>query len=132
MNKIFLIGRLTKDPDLRYTSTNIAVVSFTLAVNRNFKNQSGEIEADFINCLAFKNQAENLAKYQKKGSQIAVSGRLQVRDYQDKNGSTRYITEVVCDDIQYLDSKKNDTNTDFYNATEAINKLDIKDEDLPF
>lgn len=132
MNKIFLIGRLTKDPDLRYTSINIAVVSFTLAVNRNFKNQSGETEADFINCLAFKNQAENLAKYQKKGSQIAVSGRLQVRDYQDKNGSTRYITEVVCDDIQYLDSKKNDTNTDFYNATEALNKLEIKDEDLPF
>lgn len=129
MNKIILIGRLTKDVDLRYTNSQIAVANFTLAVNRNFKNQNGEIEADFINCIAFKNQAENLSKFQKKGSQIAVSGRLQIRNYQDQNGNTRYISEVVCDDVQYLDKAEIKEENDFYKQTE---KLNISVDDLPF
>ena len=93
MNKVFLIGRLVRDPELRYTGTNIPVATFSIAVNRNFANAAGEREADFINCVVWDKQAENLVKYQKKGNQIAVDGRIQTRNYEDKDG--KRVKEVV-------------------------------------
>ncbi len=108
MNKVFLIGRLVRDPELRYTSSNIPVATFSLAVNRNFTGQNGERETDFINIAVWRKQAENLQKYCSKGSQIAIDGRIQVRDYEDQNGQKRYVTEVVAESIQFLDTKKQD------------------------
>ena len=105
MNKALLIGRLTKDPELRATSTGRNVCQFSIAVNRNFTNANGEREADFINCVVWDKQAENLVKYQKKGNQIAVDGRIQTRNYEDKDGKRVYVTEVVADRVQFLDSR---------------------------
>lgn len=105
MNKVILIGRLTKDADLRATTSGTAVASFTLAVDRPFKAQDGKKEVDFINCIAWRKQAENVSKYVHKGSLIAVEGRLQVRKY-EKDGQPRWITEVVADNITFLESKK--------------------------
>ena len=109
MNKVFLIGHLVKDPELRYTSSNIPVTSFTLAVNRNFINQNGEKEVDFINIVAWKKQAENIHKYCFKGSKVAIDGRLQTRTYEDQNGQKRYVTEVVSENIEFLSAKKEET-----------------------
>lgn len=105
MNKVFLIGRLTRDPELRYTGNNTPVASFTVAVDRTFTNQSGEREADFIPVVIWRKQAENVKNYVSKGSQIAVEGRLQVRTYDDQNGQKRYVTEVVADSVQFLDTR---------------------------
>ena len=105
MNKVFLIGRLTRDPELRYTSSNLPVCSFTVAVNRNFTNQSGEREADFINIVVWRKQAENIKNYLKQGSQIAIDGRIQTRSYDGEDGKKRYVTEVIADNVQFLDSK---------------------------
>ncbi len=110
LNKVVLIGRLTRDPELRYTTNqNIAVVTFTLAVNRPYSRdqQSGNDtnNADFIQCTAWRNQAENVSKYITKGSLVAVDGRLQTRDYMDKDNVRRYVTEVVCDSVVFLESK---------------------------
>ena len=104
MNKVFLIGRLTRDPELRYTSSNIPSVRFTLAVNRTFQNQNGEREADFINIVAWRNQAENVKKYVTKGSLVAVEGRIQTGSY-EKDGQRVYTTDVVADSVQFLESK---------------------------
>ena len=105
MNKVLLIGRLARDPELRYTGTNLPVASFTLAVSRNFTGQNGEREADFINIVVWRKQAENCKNYIKQGSQVAIDGRIQTRTYDDQNGQKRYITEVVADNVQFLDSK---------------------------
>jgi single-strand DNA-binding protein len=105
MNKVVLIGRLTKDPDLRYTSSNVPAASFTIAVNRPFQNQSGVREADFINVVIWRKQAENVKKYITKGSLVAVEGRIQTRNYDDKDGKKVYVTEVVADNVQFLESK---------------------------
>ena len=105
MNKILLIGRLTKDPELRYTQSGTAVASFTLAVNRNFTNQNGEREADFINCIAWQKAAEFVSQYFKKGQQMALEGRLQVRSYDDNNGQRRWVTEVVTEKVEFVGSK---------------------------
>ena len=105
MNKVFLIGRLTADPELRYTSSNLPVASFSLAVNRNFTSQSGEREADFINIVVWNKQAENCKNYLNKGSQVAIAGRIQVSKYQDQSGQNRYRTEVVANNVQFLDTK---------------------------
>lgn len=104
MNKVFLIGRLTRDPELRYTGNNTPVATFSIAVNRNFTNQSGEREADFINIIAWRKQAENIKNYVKKGSQVAIDGRIQTRNY-EQDGVKRYVTEVVADNVQFLDTK---------------------------
>src|SRR6056297_1449137 len=104
MNKTILIGRITKDLELKYTQSNIAYCKFTLAVNRSFK-EDGEYKADFIRCVAWRNQAENLCKYQGKGSHIAVEGRIQTGSYDDQDGKRVYTTDVVCDSIEFLDSK---------------------------
>lgn len=104
MNKVFLIGRLTRDPELRYTGNNTPVATFSIAVNRNFTNQSGEREADFINIIVWRKQAENIKNYVKKGSQVAIDGRIQTRNY-EQDGVKRYVTEVVADNVQFLDTK---------------------------
>ena len=106
MNKAILIGRLTKEPELRYTSSNIACSTFTLAVSRDYTNQNGEREADFISIQVWKKLAENCSKYLAKGSKVAIDGRIQTRSHDDKNGNKRYVTEVVAENVQFLDSKK--------------------------
>ena len=105
MNKVMLIGRLTRDPDLRYTPSNIATVTFSIAVNRPFTNQNGVREADFINIIAWRKQAENVKKYITKGSLVAVEGRIQTRNYDDKDGKKVYVTEVEADNVQFLEPK---------------------------
>ncbi len=151
MNKVILIGRLTKDPELKKTPTDISVVQFTIAVTRPFQGQNGEKQADFINCVAWRNQADNLAKYIKKGGQIAVEGKIQTRSYDDANGIKKFITEVICDQITFLESKKSDSgygdlsqlevppardnrNNDSQESPFADIKsnFDISSDDLPF
>lgn len=105
MNKVILIGRLTKDPELRYTQGGVAVCNFTLAVDRPFTNQEGEREADFIPIVVWRRAAENVAKYLSKGRQTAVEGRIQVRTYDDKDGVRQWRTEVVADNVEFLGSK---------------------------
>ena len=117
MNKVVLIGRLTRDPELRYTGSNIPVATFTLAVNRAFSNQQGEREADFINIVVWRKQAENVKNYLTQGSQAAVEGRLQTRSYDDQNGQKRYVTEVVADNVEFLGSKNSSMNTNNTNAS---------------
>lgn len=105
INNVVLVGRLTKDPDLRYTSSGTAVATFTLAVNRNFSSQSGEKETDFINCVIWRKSAETLANYAKKGSLIGVTGRIQTRNYENQQGQRVYVTEVVAENFQLLESR---------------------------
>lgn len=124
MNKVILIGRLTKDPELRQTTNGTSTTSFTLAVNRNFTNQSGEREADFINCVAWRKQAENVAKYVTKGSQVAVEGRIQVRTYDDPNGKRNWITEIICDNVTFLDSKAS-ASSEYKESNLKSNPFDI-------
>lgn len=137
LNSVVLVGRLTKDPELRYTPSNQAVATFSLAVNRPFKNQNGEREADFINCVIWRQQAENLANWAKKGALIGITGRIQTRGYENQQGQRVYVTEVVADNFQLLESRK-DRETgqsqgygqpDFGRQAEP---MDISDDDLPF
>lgn len=153
MNRAVLVGRLTRDPELRYTPNGVAVANFTIACNRPFKNQQGEQEADFINGVVWRTAAENLANYMKKGNQIGVDGRLQSRRYDDKDGKTVFVTEVVAETVQFLETKKDNQNTN--NNTNNQSKqqqpnqnkqkeesndpfksdgepIDISDDDLPF
>ncbi|HBJ9168443.1 TPA: single-stranded DNA-binding protein [Listeria monocytogenes] len=109
MNRVVLVGRLTKDPDLRYTPAGAAVATFTLAVNRPFKNTQGEQEADFINCVVWRKPAENVANFLKKGSMAGVDGRVQTRNYEDKDGKRVFVTEVVAESVQFLEPKNNNT-----------------------
>ena len=127
MNKVILIGRLTKDPELRTIASGNATTSFTIAVNRNFTNQNGEREADFINCVAWRKQAENVAKYCTKGSQVAVEGRIHTRSYDAQDGTKRYVTEVVADNVTFLGSRasgsqisESSSNTSSYTANSAV------------
>lgn len=105
MNKVILVGRLTKDPELRRTNNDIPVVQFTVAVNRSYQSKNGEKQADFINCVVWRQQAENFAKYMRKGSLIGIDGQIQTRSFDDNNGVKRYVTEVLCDQIHFLESK---------------------------
>lgn len=105
INNVVLVGRLTRDPDLRFTSNGSAVATFNLAVSRNFTNQSGERETDFINCVIWRKPAETLANYAKKGTLIGVTGRIQTRNYENQQGQRVYVTEVVCENFQLLESK---------------------------
>ena len=117
MNKVFLIGRLTRDPELRYTGSNTAVATFSLAVNRNFSNQNGEREADFINIVVWRKQAENVKNFLTQGSQVAIDGRIQTRSYDDQNGQKRYVTEVVADNVEFLGSKNSSSNSNNMNSS---------------
>jgi single-strand DNA-binding protein len=103
LNKAILIGRLTRDPELRYTPSGAAVCTFTLAVDRSYTNQQGEREADFISIVVWRDLAETCGKYLVKGRLVAVSGRLQVRNYEGKDGQRRYVTEVVAEEVQFLE-----------------------------
>ena len=153
INNVVLVGRMTRDAELRYTPSNQAVATFSLAVNRNFKNQSGEREADFINVVIWRQQAENLANWAKKGAQIGITGRIQTRSYDNQQGQRVYVTEVVAESFQLLESRSvrdgqgqggysapsNQAPTqptpDFSrqeNPFGQTNPLDISDDDLPF
>jgi single-strand DNA-binding protein len=105
MNRVVLVGRLTKEVELRYTPSGVAVATFTLAVNRTFTNQQGEREADFINCVVWRKPAENAANFLKKGSLAGVDGRLQSRSYEDKDGKRVFVTEVVAESVQFLEPR---------------------------
>lgn len=111
MNKAVLIGRLTKDPEVRTTASGIKTASFTLAVDRNYKNSDGERETDFIPIVTWRGAAELAEKYLTKGKQLAVSGRIQTRNYEDKEGNRRFVTEVVADELQFLSSVNNQGST---------------------
>lgn len=160
INRVVLVGRLTRDPDLRYTSSGIAVANFTIAVNRPFSNQQGEREADFINCVIWRKPAENLANYMSKGSLIGVDGRIQSRSYDGQDGKRVYVTEVVADSVQFLESRSsnrsastdggqgsgnnqqgqdqnqqqepNQNQSSQNNKNENLEPIDISDDDLPF
>lgn len=141
MNSICLVGRLTKDVELRYTPSNVAVATFTLAVNRTFKNENGEREADFINCVMWRQQAENLANWAKKGALIGITGRIQTRSYDNQQGQRVYVTEVVAENFQLLESKGQGNQGQQRQAQQKApdfsrgantNPLDISDDDLPF
>lgn len=129
LNRVILIGRLTKDPELRYTQSGMAVASFTLAVNRRRANQQGEREADFIPIVVWQKQAENCANYLGKGSLIAVDARLQVRTYDDKEGQRRWVTEVVAENVRFLDKRDSGTSQ---GGNAMGNEVDFTDEDIPF
>ncbi|WP_379970832.1 single-stranded DNA-binding protein [Ectobacillus sp. sgz5001026] len=119
MNRVILVGRLTKDPDLRYTPNGVAVATFTLAVNRPFSNQQGERTADFINCVVWRKQAENVANYLKKGSLAGVDGRVQTRNYEGQDGKRVYVTEIVAESVQFLDTKSSSDQRGSYNSQPA-------------
>lgn len=105
INRVVLIGRLTRDVELRYTGSGVANSSFTIAVNRNFKNANGEREADFINCVIWRKAAENFANFTKKGSLVGIEGRLQTRNYENQQGQRVYVTEVVVENFSFLEPK---------------------------
>lgn len=105
MNNVSLVGRLTRDPELIYTTQNTAVATFTLAVNRRFKNAQGEREADFINCVIWRQQAENLANWLRKGMQVSIVGSIQTRNYENNEGRRVYVTEVLVDNFQSLERR---------------------------
>lgn len=150
INNVVLVGRMTKDAELRYTPSNVAVATFTLAVNRSFKDKDGNREADFINCVIWRQPAENLANWAKKGALVGITGRIQTRNYENQQGQRVYVTEVVADNFQLLESRAvRDNNgqsqsqqTQPQNHSQAeqpynspfgnSNPMDISDDDLPF
>lgn len=136
MNKVILVGRLTRDPDVKNTTSGKSVATFTLAVDRRFKNKDGQKEADFIPIVVWGKQAEFAGQYLNKGSRIGTSGRLQVRSYDDKDGNRRYVTEVVADEIEFL-SSKNDGNgssgaSNNQQAPQSQNQRTVMDLDEDF
>lgn len=137
INNVVLVGRLTRDPELRYTPSNVAVATFSLAVNRNFKNQAGDYEADFISCIMWRQQAENFANWVKKGNLVGITGRIQTRSYDNQQGQRVYVTEVVAESFQILEKKDNAANNASMEnqippSFEKTNPMDISDDDLPF
>ena len=146
LNKVFIMGRLTRDPELRRTQSGTAVTSFSLAVDRDFKSQSGEKETDFIDVVAWRSTAEFVAKYFTKGRMAVVEGRLQIREWKDKDGNNRRSAEVIADNIYFGDSKRDGSGSDYapaygapmggYSApmggASAFAEIDEEDGDLPF
>ena len=162
INRVVLTGRLTKNPEFRVTTSGVSVATFTLAVNRMFTNDQGEKQADFINCVTFRKQAENVNNFLSKGSLVGVDGRLQSRSYDNKEGQRVYVTEVICDSVQFLEPKNSQnqqnnsvqqanhtqTNNNNQNVNRGQNNgysqqhenpfanssgpIDIQDDDLPF
>ena len=145
MNKVMLVGRLTRDPEMRTSTSGMQIASFSLAVNRNFRNKEGNVGADFINVVVFGKQAETIGKYVTKGQQLGVEGRIQTRSYDAQDGTKRYVTEVVADNFEFLSSKNSgsgtasapvnayvDTTSSFYvDEPSKDNGVDISGED-PF
>lgn len=151
INSVCLVGRMTKDAELKHTGNNIAVASFSLAVNRNFKDANGERETDFINCVIWRQQAENLANWAKKGALIGITGRIQTRSYENQQGQRVYVTEVVAENFQMLESRATreggNANNGYSQQQQAPNfsresspfgpfggrnPMDISDDALPF
>lgn len=160
LNRTVLTGRLTKDVNLRYTQSGIAVGSFILAVNRSFTNQQGEREADFVNCIIWRKSAENFANFVHKGSLVGIDGRIQTRNYENQQGQRVYITEVVVDNFSLLESRNSGQNGDSQTSSNTTSgnlpgnhtngsaggstnsgsdpfannsdSIDISDDDLPF
>lgn len=146
LNRVVLVGRLTKDVNLKYTPNGVPVANLTLAVNRTFTNQQGEREADFINVVVWRKPAENAANYLGKGSLAGVDGKLQTRSYEGQDGKRVYVTEVVADSVQFLDSKRDNQQQGSYQNNNRENyqqnkqgpfgyggqSMDISDDDLPF
>ena len=137
INNVVLVGRLTREPELKKTQSGVSFVNFTVAVNRTYTDQSGERQADFISCVVWRAQADNLARYMRQGSLIGIEGRIQTRTYESEQG-TRYITEIVANSIQFLETKSTQSqqqssqssknNDDYYDVSQDI----ITDDDLPF
>lgn len=142
INNIVLVGRMVRDAELKYTPNNQAVATFTLAVNRNFKSQNGDRETDFINCVIWRQQAENLANWAKKGALIGITGRIRTRNYENQQGQRVYVTEVVAESFRLLEfNKQNDQNQTQSHSQQPnfgrnepmqSNPMDISDDDLPF
>ena len=134
MNRCFLIGNLTRDPELATTNSGVSVCRFSLAVTRNFSNADGEREADFLNIIVWRGQAENCHKYLKKGSKCAVTGSIQTRSYDAQDGSKRYVTEILADNVEFLNSKSSGDGQDKVAVdNKEVAKLEpIDDDTLPF
>ncbi|MDD4568669.1 MAG: single-stranded DNA-binding protein [Tepidanaerobacteraceae bacterium] len=137
LNKVILIGRLTRDPELRFTPANgVPVVQFDIAVNRPFLNQKGEREADFIRIVAWRKLAEHCANNLTKGRLVAVDGRLQIRSYEGQDGQRRYMTEVVANDVRFLDKPKTSQNEPNFDSVDADFSFDpgteIEGDGVPF
>ena len=138
MNKVILIGRLTKDVELRYTQTNnTAVASFSLAVNRKFVKNGEERQADFFNIIAWNKLAETISKYLFKGNQVAISGRLETRSWDDENGQKHYVTEVIAEEVDFIEPRNKQNNDAILNSPVPVNSNDSSDiisngDDLPF
>lgn len=132
MNKCVIVGRLTKDVELKTTQSGVSVCSFTVAVNRRFKNAEGNYDADFINCVAWRQQAEFLCKYFEKGSMVGIVGSIQTRNY-DSDGHKVWVTEVVADEINFMGSKKEDANGSAETTSLPEGLMPMPDDDdLPF
>ncbi|MCR4456153.1 single-stranded DNA-binding protein [Aeromonas salmonicida] len=141
LNRVVLVGRLTKDPEFRTTQNGVSVATFTLAVNRTFTNAQGEREADFINCVTFRKQADNVNRFLSKGSLAGVDGRMQSRSYENQDGKRVFVTEAVCESVQFLEPKNNNqsNNQPQQQSGQAQsgnnpfdNGADISDDTLPF
>ena len=142
INNVTLVGRLTKDVELKYTPANQAVAQFTLAVNRTFKNANGERESDFINCVIWRKSAENFANFVKKGALIGITGRIQTRNYENQQGQRVYITEVIAENFQMLESRSQQQGQQQGQATQQQAKqpdpfaggtpMNLNSDDLPF
>lgn len=132
MNRVILIGNLTKDPELTTTNSGISVCRFTLAVSRRFVGASGERETDFLNIVAWRSQAENCSKYLKKGSKCAVVGAIQTRSYDAQDGTKRYVTEVVASEVEFLSAKDQTDGGSQEDAPKAELQPIDNDDDLPF
>lgn len=142
INRVVLTGRLTRDVDLRYTQGGDAVATFNLAVDRRFTNQQGEREADFVSCVIWRKSAENFANFFHKGSLVGIEGRIQTRNYENKQGQRVYVTEVIVDNFSFLEPKKSTGNGSYQNNRPQNNTsdpfanngkpIDIQDDQLPF
>ena len=153
MNNVSLVGRITKDPELRTTGSGTATTNITVAINRRFANQNGEREADFIQCVVWNKQAENVCKYLSKGSLVGVTGRIQTRNYDGQDGKKVYVTEVVAENVSFLESKNAKGSGEFVDSEPNYNNVDsppqtadvsedpfkdfgsevvLSDDDLPF
>ena len=142
MNKAILVGRLTKDPELKTTASGVSVCSFTIAVNRRFKNSEGGYDADFISCVAWRQQAEFISKYFSKGRMVGICGSIQTRNYEREDGQRVYVTEVVADEVSFVDSKSQSDNAPANNpgTSTSANSFGAADgfipmpadDDLPF
>lgn len=135
INNVTLIGRLTRDPKLQYTNSNIATAQFNIACNRNFKNSNGEYDADFINCVMWRDQAERFCEWTRKGMLVGITGRIQTRSYEGNDGKRVYVTEVVAENFQVLEKRDNTANQNSMNEQmppSFASPMDITEDGLPF